>query len=1796
MKKIFILFVFVAMASIAYSTDVSGTIGANTTWDLAGSPYIVTGDITVNNGVTLTVNAGVQVKFNSGRRMNVWGILNANSATFTSNQGVPAPNDWLYIQVGNASWVGSATLTNCFMRYAQQLYIYSGSTATLSNTNIEFCYYYGVNNSGTLNMTGGLIDMSGYYSSYGYGIYAATGSVSTLNTMSIINGKYGLYLNTGSQMGLTSCILTSNVWPVFYNGAATFTIAGTCDFSGNTINAFYVSHSSHTGTWTMPTAAVPYYFYNTYTVPNGSSMVIGSQNIIKFRNGTGLDVRGTLTANASVGQNIFFTSERDDNWGGDTNNDGTNTSPASRNWIGVRFYDESNDASVMRRCQLRYAGSGNIGGISLYDAGPVIDLCELQQNYFGAYFQFVSTPTFTNNTIGSSELTPIAMAFEANPTFTNNILSFSDNQYDAIGLLGGTLTANANIIKRNFTTVTNITYVMLAEIVIPVGKTLTIQPGIVIKSPTQTYRIIVQGKLVADATGAEWITFTSVKDDNFGNPSDTNKDGTITTPALGDMGAIIFANGYDPTSIMDYVRMKYATAWNYYYPNGGQNHYIYGSAVATINSTVPSPAGPTISNCEFRELSYGICCYQASNPIISNNAMINISGTPFAIAASANPTFTGSTFTNVGMNALGLIGNNVVVNGTIIKRDVAGYTNITYVLLEDLTVVNLTNLTVNAGVVIKMLNKHFYIDGGFKTNGTVSEPVIFTSLYDDNVGNPMDTNGDGNATTPARGNWYFVQYRDNSDDAFNTMTYTNMQYGGGSNDGTLKFLNASPTLISYSILDQSNYGLWIDGNSAPSFDHVTIQNCYYDPIAMSLTSNPTFTNISFSANGSNGIRIIEGTLSTNATLVKRNVAGYTNIPYIIGNLNIASGSVLTLEEGIIIKLRYAGFTGITIQGGLNATGIVSQKIIFTSIKDDSAGGDTNNDGNATIPANSDWNGLLFYPESIDASNKLIYCEVRYTGGGYTAPFGTDTYNGAVRIKDAYVQISNTIFQQGNSCALGIYGSANPAISNCQIYNFTEEPVYMAMFSNPTFTNISVSNVGYLALGIQAETFSQTATIPQRSFGGYTNITYMLHGVNINSGTTITIPAGTVFKSTSSSYGFTVNGKITVSGTSLSKVVFTDYRDDTYGNPGDTQQNGSATTPTNSGPYIQFNDVSDDASTINYAIMRYTTDGIRLSSASPSITNCTFNYMNYGITNSGVCAPVVNNNTFDNLNYSPMSISLVSYPASTTGNIISGTTYKCIRVNDETLTQDVSLPKRAFGGVVNIPYFFGTYTIGTGVTLTIAPGVVCKFWNYGSMTVNNGLIAEGTATNTGNIVFTSIYDDFHGGDSNSDGTATPASYYPWQGIVINDVALDAQTRFANCIFRYANYTSNSAGIRTISASPSILNCSFNNNYNGVYASAASNPLINNCDFYNITANAVNNVNQSFVINAENCWWGSNTGPTHTGNPGGTGEPVTNSVDYLPFGTNGTINPLMGDVSLNGIIQAYDASQVLQHVVVPFLNAKQLVVADVSGAAGVTAMDASLILQYVVGLINYFPAELLSPLPLYQAVAELAIESKTVEPGEEFTLAVNISNASNVYAMQVNLSYDPGYLEAIEVENLMPGMNVQYIIDEEAGTIIIAFAGVQPVEGSMAVANLRFKSIQEAGSGVETEIAATFFMPNETDQSAYAHGGTVMINGIATRTTPNDENNSSNLKCYPNPFSDVINIDYTVLENGSHIFIGVYDLTGRLVAEIVNGKHAAESYQIHWNGTDKTGQVLNSGIYFLKLQTGNKSEIQKIQVVR
>ena len=61
----------------AAATDHSGTISSNETWLAAGNPHVIVGNVTVNAGVTLTMGAGVEVLFDSSRRITFNGTLTA---------------------------------------------------------------------------------------------------------------------------------------------------------------------------------------------------------------------------------------------------------------------------------------------------------------------------------------------------------------------------------------------------------------------------------------------------------------------------------------------------------------------------------------------------------------------------------------------------------------------------------------------------------------------------------------------------------------------------------------------------------------------------------------------------------------------------------------------------------------------------------------------------------------------------------------------------------------------------------------------------------------------------------------------------------------------------------------------------------------------------------------------------------------------------------------------------------------------------------------------------------------------------------------------------------------------------------------------------------------------------------------------------------------------------------------------------------------------------------------------------------------------------------------------------------------------------------------------------------------------------------------------------------------------------------------------------------------------------------------------------------------------------------------
>src|SRR5436190_17579667 len=100
------------------------------------------------------------------------------------------------------------------------------------------------------------------------------------------------------------------------------------------------------------------------------------------------------------------------------------------------------------------------------------------------------------------------------------------------------------------------------------------------------------------------------------------------------------------------------------------------------------------------------------------------------------------------------------------------------------------------------------------------------------------------------------------------------------------------------------------------------------------------------------------------------------VQQVTGNIHVPAGATLIVQAGAIVKFNY-GDNNLNVDGTLNAHGTLAQPIIFTSYSDDSAGGDTNNNG-ASSGGHGDWGAIQFNAGS--TNNLLDHVEVRSGGG------------------------------------------------------------------------------------------------------------------------------------------------------------------------------------------------------------------------------------------------------------------------------------------------------------------------------------------------------------------------------------------------------------------------------------------------------------------------------------------------------------------------------------------------------------------------------------------------------------------------------------------------------------------------------------------------------------------------------------------------------------------------------------------------------------------------------------------------
>ncbi len=84
-------------------------------------------------------------------------------------------------------------------------------------------------------------------------------------------------------------------------------------------------------------------------------------------------------------------------------------------------------------------------------------------------------------------------------------------------------------------------------------------------------------------------------------------------------------------------------------------------------------------------------------------------------------------------------------------------------------------------------------------------------------------------------------------------------------------------------------------------------------------------------------------------------------------------------------------------------------------------------------------------------------------------------------------------------------------------------------------------------------------------------------------------------------------------------------------------------------------------------------------------------------------------------------------------------------------------------------------------------------------------------------------------------------------------------------------------------------------------------------------------------------------------------------------------------------------------------------------------------------------------------------------------------------------------------------------------------------------------------------------------------------------------------YPNPFNPTTTIKFSLPEQ-QRVKLEVFDIVGKLVTTIVDKDLAPGKYDVLWEGKDRSGAVVTSGVYLYRLQAGSYSALKKMLLVK
>jgi cysteine-rich repeat protein len=175
-----------------------GTLWSNTSLTASGGPYTAAGDLTVPDGVTLTLEPGVTLSFTASSDIMKAGVASSSElivrGTLVADGTPQSPITFKSTQASTGTWTGIELDT-------------TAASTVLDNVVIQHPVY-GINYRST--GSGNVMTRIAVQFAQTYGVYLRAGSPS-FNALSVVSGSsYAVWIAESASPTLTNCVLRNN--------------------------------------------------------------------------------------------------------------------------------------------------------------------------------------------------------------------------------------------------------------------------------------------------------------------------------------------------------------------------------------------------------------------------------------------------------------------------------------------------------------------------------------------------------------------------------------------------------------------------------------------------------------------------------------------------------------------------------------------------------------------------------------------------------------------------------------------------------------------------------------------------------------------------------------------------------------------------------------------------------------------------------------------------------------------------------------------------------------------------------------------------------------------------------------------------------------------------------------------------------------------------------------------------------------------------------------------------------------------------------------------------------------------------------------------------------------------------------------------------------------------------------------------------------------------------------------------------------------------------------------------------